>query len=447
MSVSPQSKLTLACVLVTILLDMLGYGIILPVLPELIGQLTGGSVAHAAVIGGYLVFAYSLMQFLFGPALGNLSDRFGRRPIILISLAGLTIDYTIMGFAPSILFLFIGHTIAGISGASVATATAYIADITPREKRAQRFGLIGAAIGLGFIIGPVVGGLLGEIGPRWPFYAAAVLAGANLLFGFFVLPESLGKDKRRPFDIRRANPFGVLWSLSKNPVVLWLMAVLGLFVLASQSFPSVWNFFTIEVLSFSSSQIGIALGAFGVGFAMSQALLIGPVTKRIGEWPTVLLGMLAAAIAFTGTAFIHSELPLYGFLVFGSLAGLAGPAINSLMSRQVPDDAQGELQGAINATNSLAAILGPLLATQLFSYFTQPEKGQPGYFPGAPFLGAGILVVVAAALFIYTVWRFDLTHRPAVAKKPHIHDMGQPGQQATPPHDENGEPVVRPVGE
>lgn len=447
MPVSPQSNLTLACVLITIFLDMLGYGIILPVLPQLITQLSGGSVAQAAVIGGYLVFAYSLMQFLFGPALGNLSDRFGRRPIILIALAGLTIDYTIMGLANSMVLIFIGHTIAGISGASVATATAYIADITPREKRAHRFGLIGAAFGLGFIFGPVIGGLLGELGPRWPFYAAAILAGANLLFGFFVLPESLAKDKRRPFDIRRANPFGVLWSLSKNPVVLWLMASLGLFVLASQSFPSVWNFFTIEVLKFSSAQIGVALGAFGIGFAISQALLIGPVTKRIGEWSTVLVGMLAAAIAFTGTAFIHSALPLYGFLVFGSLAGLAGPAINSLMSRQVSDDAQGELQGAINATNSLASILGPLLATQLFSQFTQAQPGQPGYFPGAPFLGAGILVVIAAALFVYTVRRFDLMHRPRVAKKEHIHEMGQPGQQQTPPHDENGDPVERPAGE
>lgn len=436
MPVSSQSPLTLACVLVTILLDMLGYGIILPVLPALIGQLTGGTVAQAAVLGGYLVFAYSLMQFLFGPALGNLSDRFGRRPIILIALAGLTIDYTIMGFANSVALLFIGHTIAGISGASVATATAYIADITPREKRAHRFGLIGAAIGLGFIIGPVVGGLLGEIGPRWPFYAAAALAGANLLFGFFVLPESLGKDKRRPFDIRRANPFGVLLSLSRIPVVLWLLAALGLFVLASQAFPSVWNFFTIEVLDFSSAKIGIALGAFGVGFALSQALLIGPVTKWVGEWSTVLLGMAAAAIAFTGTALIHSELPLYGFLVFGSLAGLAGPAINSLMSRQVPDDAQGELQGAINATNSLAAILGPLLATQLFSHFTHAPKGTPGYFPGAPFLGAGILVVIAAAVFAFAAWRFDLIHRPPVAKREHRPDLAQPGQQATPPHDD-----------
>ncbi|HEY9010523.1 MAG TPA: TCR/Tet family MFS transporter [Devosia sp.] len=451
MPVNPQSNLTLACVLTTILLDMLGYGIILPVLPELIGQISGGTVPQAAVIGGYLVFAYSLMQFLFGPALGNLSDRFGRRPIILVALAGLTIDYTIMGFANSLVLLFVGHTIAGISGASVATATAYIADITPKEKRAQRFGLIGAAIGLGFIIGPVVGGLLGNLGPRAPFYAAAALAGANLLFGFFVLPESLATDKRRPFNIKRANPFGALWALSKNPVVLWLLGALGLFTLASQAFPSVWNFFTIEVLRFTSTQIGIALGAFGVGFALSQAFLIGPVTKAVGEWITVLLGMLAAAIAFVGTALIHSEVPLYAFLVFGSLAGLAGPAINSLMSRNVPDDAQGELQGAINATNSLAAILGPLLATQLFNYFTQPPRGTEGYFPGAPFLGAGILVVVAAAVFTYAVRRFDLMHRPPVAKKPHVHETAQPGQQQTAPHVENGAepqgPTIRQPGE
>jgi len=443
MPVAPQSKLTLAFILITILLDMVGYGIILPVLPQLIGELTGGSVAEAAVIGGYMVFFYSLMQFVFGPVLGNLSDQFGRRPILLISLIGLTIDYTIMGFAPAVIFLFIGHTIAGISGAAVATATAYIADITPQEKRAQRFGLIGAAFGLGFIIGPVVGGILGELGPRWPFYAAATLACANLLFGIFVLPESLAKNKRRKFDIRRANPFGALWSLSRNPVVIWLLAALGLFTLASQAFPSVWNFFTIEVLNFSSAQIGLALGAFGIGFAVSQAFLIAPVIKRIGEWSTVLLGMLAAAIAMTGTAFIHTQFGLYGFLMVGSLAGFAGPAINSLMSRQVPDDSQGELQGAINATNSLTAIIGPLLATQLFNYFTTAPKGTAFYFPGAPFLGAGILVLAAAALFTFTAWRFDLTHRPPVAKHPHHPDLAPPGQQATPPHVDDEEDETR----
>jgi DHA1 family tetracycline resistance protein-like MFS transporter len=448
MSVSPQSKLTLACILLTILLDMIGLGIILPVLPQLIGQLTGGSVADAAVIGGYLVFAYSLMQFIFGPVLGNLSDQFGRRPIILVSLIGLTIDYILMGFAPAVIFLFIGHTIAGISGASVATATAYIADITPQEKRAQRFGLIGAAFGLGFIIGPVVGGVLGELGPRWPFYLAAVIAAANFLFGLFVLPESLPKDRRRKFDIRRANPFGALWALSRNPVVLWLLLALGLFTLAGQAFPSVWNFFTIEVLQFSSGQIGVALGAFGVGFAVSQAFLISPVIKQVGEWVTVLLGMAAASIALIGTAFIHTQYGLYGFLMVGSLAGLAGPAINSLMSRQVPDNAQGELQGAINATNSLTAIIGPLLATQLFNFFTRAPETSSMYFPGAPFVGAGVLVVFACAVFVYAAWRYDLMHRPPVSTHAYHPDLAPQGQQATPPHegdeDETIGPRVRP---
>jgi DHA1 family tetracycline resistance protein-like MFS transporter len=437
MRISPNSPLTLACILLTILLDMVGLGIILPVLPALIGELTGGTVASAAVIGGWLTFAYSLMQFIFGPVLGNLSDQFGRRPILLVSLVGLTIDYLLMGFAPAVIFLFIGHTIAGISGAAVATATAYIADITPQEQRAQRFGLIGAAFGLGFIIGPVLGGVLGEIGPRWPFYTAAALAGANFLFGLFVLPESLPTTRRRKFDIRRANPFGALWALSRNPVVLWLLGSLGLFTLASQAFPSVWNFFTIEVLNFSSSQIGIALGAFGIGFAISQAFLIGPVIKRVGEWFTVILGMGCAAIAMIGTSLIHAELGLYGFLLLGSLAGLAGPAINSLMSRQVPDDAQGELQGAINATNSLSAIIGPLLATQLFNYFTSAERGPAIYFPGAPFLTAGILVIVAALVFAFAAWRFDLMQRPPVAKKPHHHDLPPPGAQVTPPHEDD----------
>ena len=445
MPVAAQSKLTLAFILITILLDMVGLGIILPVLPQLIGELTGGTVAEAAVIGGYMVFFYSLMQFIFGPVLGNLSDQFGRRPILLISLVGLTIDYVLMGFAPAVIFLFIGHTIAGISGAAVATATAYIADITPHEKRAQRFGLIGAAFGLGFIIGPVVGGVLGEIGPRWPFYAAAALAFSNLLFGFFVLPESLPLDRRRKFDIRRANPFGALWALSKKPVVLWLLGALGLFTLASQAFPSVWNFFTIEVLSFSSSQIGLALGAFGVGFAISQAFLIAPVIKRIGEWSTVLVGMTAAAIALTGTAFIHTQVGLYGFLMIGSLAGLAGPAINSLMSRQVSDDSQGELQGAINATNSLTAILGPLLATQLFRFFTTPPKDSAGYFPGAPFLGAGILVVVAALVFVFTAWKFDLMHRRPVVKHPHHPDLAAADPPAAEPEEAGEAGTPRPL--
>jgi DHA1 family tetracycline resistance protein-like MFS transporter len=437
MAVARNSRLTLVCILTTILLDMIGLGIIVPVLPELIEQLTGGGIAQSAVVGGYLVFVYALMQFLFSPVLGNLSDRFGRRPVLLLSLIGLTLDYGLMGFAPVIGFIYLGRILSGISGAAVATATAYITDISTPDKRAQRFGLIGAAFGLGFIIGPVIGGELGQIGPRVPFYAAACLAFANFLFGLFVLPESLPRDRRRKFDIRRANPFGALVSLRRYPVVLWLLFGLFLLSLASQAFPSVWNFFTIEVVNFSSAQIGRSLGAFGIGFAISQAMLIGPLVKRFGEWTTVLAGLAAAAVAFTGTAFVHTQFGLYGFLMVGALSGLAAPGINSLLSRQVPDNQQGELQGAVNATNSLAAIIGPLVATQLFSYFTIADKGEPGYFPGAPFIGAGITVVLAAVVFIYTAWRYDLMHRPSVAAHPHRPDMAPPGLQATPPHDED----------
>jgi len=444
MAVVQNSRLTLACILTTILLDMIGLGIIVPVLPELIQQLTGAGIAHAAVVGGYLVFVYALMQFLFSPVLGNLSDRFGRRPILLLSLIGLTIDYGLMGFAPVIGFIYFGRILSGISGAAVATATAYITDISTPDKRAQRFGLIGAAFGLGFIIGPVIGGELGQYGPRVPFYAASVLAFANFLFGLFVLPESLPKDRRRKFDMRRANPFGALLALRRFPVVLWLLFGLFLLSLASQAFPSVWNFFTIEVVNFSTAQIGRSLGAFGIGFAISQAFLIAPLVKRFGEWTTVLAGMAAAAVAFIGTAFIHTQFGLYGFLMVGALSGLAAPGINSLLSRQVPDNQQGELQGAVNATNSLAAILGPLAATQLFSYFTIADKGEPGYFPGAPFIGAGITVVLSAVVFIYTAWRYDLMHRPSVAHHPHRPDMAPPGLQATPPHEEEEEDEARP---
>ena len=431
-----DSRLTLACILVTILLDMIGLGIIVPVLPELIENLTGNDLAQAAVVGGYLVFVYALMQFLFSPVLGNLSDRFGRRPVLLLSLIGLTADYALMGFAPAIGYIFLGRTLSGISGAAVATATAYITDISTPDKRARRFGLIGAAFGLGFIIGPVVGGELGQFGPRVPFYAAAALAFLNFLFGLFVVPESLPRDRRRAFDIHRANPFGALVGFRTSPVVLWLLFGLFLLSMASQAFPAVWNFFTIAVVNFSTAQIGRALGAFGIGFDISQAVLIGPLVKRFGEWTTVLLGLAAAAIAFIGTAFIHTQFGLYGFLMIGALSGLAAPGINSLLSRHVPDNRQGELQGAVNATNSLAAIIGPVLATQLFSFFTMAPKGEPGYFPGAPFIGAGLLVVLAAGIFTYATWRYDLMHRPGVASHPRRPDMAPPGQQATPPHDE-----------
>jgi DHA1 family tetracycline resistance protein-like MFS transporter len=384
-------------------------------------------VAEGAVHWGYLVFTYAFMQFIFAPVLGNLSDRFGRRPVLLAALVGLTFDYLMMSFAPVVWYLFVGRVISGIAGASVATATAYMADITPAEKRTHRFGLIGAAFGLGFIIGPVIGGELGEHGPRVPFYAAAVLAFANFLFGLFVLPESLPRLNRRKFDIRRANPFGTILSLRRFPVVIWLLFVLFLLSLAAQAYPSVFNYFAIEVFNFSSSQIGRSLGAFGIGFAICQALLVGPAVKRFGESPVVVIGMLAAAAAFAGTAFTGEERWLYFYILLGAFSGLAAPAINGVLSRQVPDNAQGELQGAVNAANSLATIIGPLVATQMFGLFTHHDTTLP-YFPGAPFLAASLLLVGAVILFALVALRYDFAHKPSIAAHPVVPEMAPPGQ-------------------
>ena len=331
-----------------------------------------------------------------------------------------------------------GRSLAGCAGAAVATATAYMADITPPHKRTQRFGLIGAAFGLGFIIGPVIGGELGEFGARVPFFAAAGLAFANFLFGLLVLPESLPKHSRRKFDIRRANPFGAVLALKQYPVVLWLLAVLFAFSLAAQALPTVFSYFTVEVFRFTSSNIGRALGAFGIGFAICQAFLVGPMVKRIGEPPVAILGLLAAIVAFAGVAFTDEVFYLYVFIMVGAISGLAAPAINGVLSRQVPDNAQGELQGAVNAANSLATIIGPLAATQIFSYFTNAADS-PGYFPGAPFLAAAICVVGALMLFGFASFRFELGHRPSIANRPHVPDMAPPGQIRVPPIDEDAD--------
>lgn len=435
MQAATRSRLTLTCILVTILLDMIGVGIIVPVLPELLEELTGGSVAQAAVIGGYLVFAYAFMQFVFSPVLGNLSDRYGRRPVLLASLLGLTFDYLMMSIAPFVWYLFIGRIIAGIAGAALATATAYMADITPPHKRTHRFGLIGAAFGLGFIIGPVIGGELGEFGPRVPFYAAAGLAFANFLFGLFVLPESLPKASRRKFDIRRANPLGAVLALRKYPSVLWLLGVLFFFQLSAQALPTVFSYFTVEVFNFSSSMIGRTLGGFGLGFAISQAVLAGPLSKGIGEPAVAMIGLLAAVAGFAGVGISSEVYQLYLFILVGTVSGLAPPAINGVLSRQVPDNSQGELQGAVNAASSLATIIGPLAATQIFSYYTT-DPGAHEYFPGAPFIAASVSVAVALLLFWFTAWRFELGRRPSIADHPHTPDFPAPGQVRVPPLEE-----------
>src|SRR5690554_3228081 len=410
MPVKPQSRLTLVFVLITVFLDIVGLGIILPVLPNLIIELTHETVTNAAVTGGYLVFVYASMQFIFSPILGNLSDRWGRRPILLLSLVGLSIDYLIMAWAPTLVWLFVGRILSGICGAAMGTATAYVADITPHEKRSQRFGLIGAAFGLGFIVGPVIGGELGEFGPRAPFYVASAVAAANVIFGYFVLPESLSKFRRRRFNWKRANPFGAIFAFRHTPVIFVLLGAVFLFSLAGQTYPNVWNFFTIEEFDWSPSQVGRSLGIFGLLFALSQAVLVGPSIKYLGVTTTVIAGLSLAVVAFIGVSMIHTELGLWTFLVIGAFSGIAAPALTGLLANNARKNQQGELQGAVNATNSLTAIIAPLAATQLFAFFTSPAA--PMRFAGAPFFSAGLLVVGAIGLFIYAAIKFDLSHRP-----------------------------------
>ncbi len=391
-------RLALIFILVTVFIDILGLGIIVPVLPDLLEELTAEKVSSAAAYGGFLIAAYALMQFIFSPILGNLSDRFGRRPILLASLFGLTLDYVLMGFAPTIMWLFIGRIVAGIMGAAVSTATAYIADISPKEKRAQNFGLIGAAFGAGFIVGPAIGGQLGEIGTRVPFFAAAGIAFLNFVYGYFILPESLGMRKRRRFDAKRANPLGMLLSLKKFPYILSFLAVLMCFSFALQSYQSIWSFFAKERFSWTSGQIGLSVSAFGVMFVIVQAVLIRPAVKWFGETWSVAIGLCFAIIGYFGLAFVDTTIALYAFLVPGALSGLVVPSLNGVMSNRVTDNAQGELQGGVNAINSMTAFAAPIVLTQLFAFFSHSPNA-PMYFPGVPFFASGIAIIFGGIIF------------------------------------------------
>jgi len=391
------SQRALAFIFVTVLIDMIGFGIIIPVMPALIVELTGETLGNAAIWGGRLLVVYAAMQFFFAPIVGNLSDRFGRRPVLIASLVVFGIDYGIMGFAPTLAWLFLGRLLAGIAGASHTSANAYIADVSAPKDRSKNFGLIGAAFGLGFVLGPVIGGLLGEYGSRIPFYAAGALALANATYGFFVLPETLAADQRRPFSLRRANPIGALSEMRRYPIVISLFTVLFLYQIAHDANPSTWSYYTTEKFGWSSREIGFSLGVVGLLFALVQGLLIRAVIPRIGETRAVTAGFVAMAIGFAGFAFSTEGWMLYLFLVPFSLAGLANPAMRGILSNQVPPNAQGELSGAIASVVSITAIVAPWLMTELFGTFA--AKDAPIYFPGAPFLTASVLMILALAWF------------------------------------------------
>jgi len=396
-----RPQLAFAFIFVTVLLDSIGFGIIMPVVPHLIMDISGDTLTSAARTSGFLMFAFASMQFIASPVLGNLSDRFGRRPVLLCSLLAMVCNYLLMGWAPTLFWLFVGRLIGGVSASTYGIANAYVADTFPAEKRAQYFALLGAGFGAGFIIGPALGGFLGEYGPRTPFYAAAALTMVNVVYGFLVLPESLRDGNRRPFDLARAHPLGVFRQLWQYPVVIALMLVYFFYMLGHFALPSTWAFFTIEKFDWSPRDIGISLSAVGVAMIFVQAYLIRLVLPVWGPTKTAVVGLIATTLSFFGYAFVPYAWMMYPIIAVGALQGFIVPSVQSIMSAHIPANAQGELQGAIGSMAGLVAILSPPFMTQLFAHFSADDATV--HFPGAPFFAAALFTLLALALLLRTV--------------------------------------------
>jgi DHA1 family tetracycline resistance protein-like MFS transporter len=387
----------LGFIFVTLLIDVTGWGIIIPVMPRLIQELGGGTISDASRYGGWLISVYAIMQFFCAPIMGGLSDQFGRRPVLLASLFGFGIDYLFLAFAPTLGWLFAGRLIAGIMGASFTTAGAYIADISTPEKRAQNFGIIGAAFGLGFIIGPVIGGLLGGLGSRIPFLVTAGLTLLNWLYGFFILPESLQPENRRKFEWKRANPLGTLKSLFRYPVIAGLFVSLAFLYTAAHAVQSNWSYYTIEKFNWNETSIGISLGIVGFVYALVQGWLIRIIIPKLGQQRSVYFGLGLYAAGFLLYALATEGWMMYAFTIVYCLGGIAGPALQGIMSNNIPPTEQGELQGGFTSLMSLTSIIGPFLMNSLlFAYFTSPET--PYYLPGAPMLLGALLTLISTLL-------------------------------------------------
>jgi DHA1 family tetracycline resistance protein-like MFS transporter len=396
-----NQKNALLFIFITLLIDCTGIGIIIPVTPKLIQELIGGDISEASKYGGWLAFAYGIMQFLFSSVLGGLSDRYGRRPVLLISLLGLGIDYIFLAFAPTMFWLFVGRIIAGISGASFTTASAYIADISEPEKRAQNFGMVGAAFGIGFILGPLIGGLFADFGSRVPFLIAAGLSLLNAVYGYFVLPESLSQENRRAFDWKRANPIGTFINLKRHKEIIWLIVAVFLLNIAGQSPQSTWTYYTILKFDWSTKMVGASLAFIGLSIAIVQGGLIRIIVPKLGQKKSVYLGFLFSLIGYILFAFANQGWMMFAFMVPFALGGIAMPAIQGIISNRVPANEQGEMQGAITSLISVTSIIGPVLMTELFYSFTQNNSSL--YFPGAPFMMSAILVTISLAIAMFTL--------------------------------------------
>lgn len=393
----------MAFIMITLFIDILGIGIVIPVLPELVKEFVGGSSALAGWYVGIIGASYSLMQFICAPILGALSDRFGRRPVILASLFGLGIDFLIQGFAPSIAWLFVGRLFAGVLGASITTANAYIADISTPDTRARNFGLVGVMFGLGFIVGPALGGLLGGINLRLPFFASAGLALVNWLYGYFILPESLPIEHRSHFSWSKSNPIGTMKRLRAYPTLFGLAAAFVCMSLAQRGLENVWVLYTGFRYGWNEITNGLALGLVGLTVAIVQGGLVRPVIRRLGEQGTVILGLSISATAFFCYGLASQGWMIPCIIIFGSLGGLTGPAIQSIVAGSVTPSEQGKIQGALTSLVSLTNIIAPLVFTAgLFSYFTSKESTFS--LPGAPFF-AGSFLLVTALILVTRVFR------------------------------------------
>ncbi|PYI83254.1 MAG: tetracycline resistance MFS efflux pump [Verrucomicrobia bacterium] len=403
-------KPALGFIFVTLALDILGIGLIIPILPRLIESFEGGDVAAASNTDGLLAALYSLMQFLCAPLIGGLSDRFGRRPVILTSLLGSGLDYFLLAFAPNLGWFFIGRIISGITGANFAAATAYIADVSPPEKRAANFGLIGAAFGLGFILGPALGGLLGNVGLRIPFIVAGGLTLLNWLYGWFVLPESLARENRRVFSWSRSNPAGSLLDLRRHPMVLGLTGTYFLIYLAHQVLPSTWVLYTGYRYHWTIGQTGLSLAIVGLMAAIVQGGLTRIIVERIGEQQAAAFGLAISALSYAGYGLATAGWMIYAILVIGSLGGVTGPAVQGLISRNVAANEQGGVQGSLTSLASVSGIIGPPIAAGLFAYFIGDTA--PAHLPGAAFFFSAVLTVGALVLAVRS-FRKGATKAPA----------------------------------
>lgn len=385
-------------VLITVAIDSIGIGLIFPVMPDLLIDVLGSDLPAAAVWGGILTAAFGLMQFLFGPVVGNLSDRYGRRPILLVSLLVMSLDYLVMAVAGSIWLLLAARVVAGISASTHATAAAFMADITRPEERGRAFGLIGAAFGVGFVAGPAIGGLLGVLDPRAPFWAAAAIAAANLVFGLIVLPETVTERTRRPFSWARANPLAAFRAIGRLPGLGQLLVLQFVYTFAFYVYPAVWAYFGHARFGWEAGIIGLSLALFGLTNALAQAFCVGPAIRIWGERGTALRGILVDTGALAAFGFLTSGFWALAVTPISGLGGIAGPALAALQSNATPDDQQGELQGVLTGLAAIASTLSPLVMTQVFAVFTRPQA--PVFAPGAPFLLAAALLVACVAILV-----------------------------------------------